>query len=251
MALLEARISTPRAPENTLSRVLDLLFVQCYKSFSGVYILAVSGQGEDAGTVARRLLELTWQMMALNRAESQQQKEEWAKRCLAYFFGFWPQMKETVAVSWSAEEREYWEQAYAQHSDFIELDQHDWPVNWWPKVDQDGNVTPGRSGFIHLATLAGARDSYENDYRVLSQMAHGLASGFLFAMDRGRIEIRSGRMVGALVVWATSYVLSAASVWNVHFEVFPEEELAQLRAEAVSIKKGMAQGRSEAPHDTT
>lgn len=241
MELLETWITTPRVPRTTLSQVVDLLFLQCYKSFSGVYILAVSGQGEDAGTVARRLLELTWQLMALNSSSQERHQEDWAKRCLAYFFGFWPQMKGTVAVSWTDEERNYWEQAYLQNSHLIEFDQYDWPLNWWPRVDSDGNITTGRGGFIHLATLAGARDSYENDYRVLSQMAHGLASGFLFEMSRGKIEIRSGRMAGALVLWATSYVLIAASVWNAHFPLFPEEKLTQLRDEVLLMKKQLAE----------
>ena len=35
------------------------------KSYCGVYILTVRGQGEDAGTVARRLLEVTMQAIDL------------------------------------------------------------------------------------------------------------------------------------------------------------------------------------------
>ena len=240
MELLENRITVSRAHGASFSKAIELLFLQCYKSFSGVYILAVSGQGEDAGTIARRLLELTWQMMALNGAESQEQKEEWAKRCLAYFFGFWPQMKETVATSWPENEVKYWEDAYADHSELIELDRHGWPRNWWPKVDHQGNTTEERGGFVHLATLAGVGDSYENDYRILSQMAHGLASGFLFAMRQGRIEVRSERMIDVIVVWATSYMLSAASIWNAEFQLLPEENLKQLRAEAISMKQTMA-----------
>jgi hypothetical protein len=40
MELLETWIVTPRAPETTISKVVDLLFLQYYKSFSGVYLLA-------------------------------------------------------------------------------------------------------------------------------------------------------------------------------------------------------------------
>ena len=114
-------------PESPLSRAIDLLFLQSYKSIASVYFLAVSGQGEDAGTVARRLLELTWQMMALHETKSEQQKEDWAKQCLAYFFGFWPQMKEILADSWGEQEREFWEQAYADHEELIQLDKFNWP----------------------------------------------------------------------------------------------------------------------------
>ncbi len=45
-------------------RSTDVISIVC-KSFCGVYILAVRGQGEDAGTVARRLLEVTWQAIDL------------------------------------------------------------------------------------------------------------------------------------------------------------------------------------------
>ena len=74
-ALLEGVVMRDRPHRSRFDLAIDILFLQAYKSFCGVYFLAVRGQGEDAATLLRRLLEITAQIGYLSHDPSPSERE--------------------------------------------------------------------------------------------------------------------------------------------------------------------------------
>jgi len=82
--LLEEVVTKPRPHTSRFALALDVLFLQAYKTFSGVYFLAVRGHGEDAATLLRRLLEITVQIGYLTYDPNPSERESRAARYFAH-----------------------------------------------------------------------------------------------------------------------------------------------------------------------
>jgi hypothetical protein len=90
--LLEEVVMKPRPHSSRFVLALDALFLQAYKTFCGVYFLAVRGHGEDAATLLRRLLEITAQIGYLTYDPNPDERESRANRYFAYnpdHRGYW------------------------------------------------------------------------------------------------------------------------------------------------------------------
>ena len=66
---------------DTFNVACDLLFIQAYKAFCSVYLLAVRGHEEDAVAVLRRLLEISVQIGYLDQAPNPAERQD---RAAAY-----------------------------------------------------------------------------------------------------------------------------------------------------------------------
>jgi hypothetical protein len=82
--LLEEVVTNPRPHSSRFALALDVLFLQAYKTFCGVYLLAVRGHGEDAATLLRRLLEITAQIGYLTYDPNPSERESRATHYFAH-----------------------------------------------------------------------------------------------------------------------------------------------------------------------
>lgn len=90
--LLDNEIEGERCYTGKTDFATDLLFIQAYKAFCGVYLLAVRGYEQDAATILRRLLEIAAQILYLNVSDTVEDRECRAAQCLQYdpdLGGYW------------------------------------------------------------------------------------------------------------------------------------------------------------------
>ena len=110
--LLEGVIPTNRDLSSPFSRALDILFVQAFKSHGSIYVLCVRGQGEDAATILRRMLEIALQVRYLFAETDPHERDVRGRRFLAYY---WLQAPERIKVALCAEARHWWMTHYQGH----------------------------------------------------------------------------------------------------------------------------------------
>jgi len=176
--LIEDRILAPRTYPSPFEFSLDVLFLQAYKSFCAVYLLAVRGQEEDAATVLRRLMEITIQVEYLVQPEECGARVTRAERYLAH-----------------DPDKEHY---------------------WWG------------AGLRKLFEEVGRGATYEQDYSLLSQIAHAVSRRVIPNLREGVIKIRTAEVFTPLLVFAARYVLSCCYRWNQGFHLISEPELEAL-----------------------
>jgi len=215
---VEGAVPKPRDISVPYARALDLLFIQGYKSFSSLYVLCVRGEGEDAATILRRLLAISWQAGYL--ANDPEARELRGKQYLAYY---WAQVPDLLKAGLDAPTRERLEAMYKAHKHLLAFDRRGRPRNWWCGTIRD------------LADRLGLLETYDQDYTFLSQMAHGTTQGILLEVRSEGIEIRSHRMVPEILVFGCRYILGLALFWNESFNLVDEEVRAGLSSEALGF----------------
>jgi hypothetical protein len=211
---LEGVVVQDRSHKGSFERSLDLLFLQAFKSHGSLYSLCVIGHCEDAATIARRILEIALQIGYLDSEESE--RESRGKEYLAYF---WHLTKGILAnPSLSPKDRTRWQQAYDQNKK-------------WLKFNKNGKPLPNWSGltFAELARKLGMSQSYEVDYRFLSNAAHSSAAGAMFGVHDGLVQITDDRFVTPILVYGTRYALAVTEVWDAHFELVDNSKMEELR----------------------
>jgi hypothetical protein len=92
-----------------------------------------------------------------------------------------------------------------------------------------------------LAKELGWLDTYEHDYRFLSQIAHCTAQGILMDRVGNTLEIRTDMLVREILVFGTRYMISVAKHWNDVFGLIEATHLAELAVEAINFNFGAAQ----------
>jgi hypothetical protein len=217
-ALVEGAIPTPRDISDPYARALDLLFIQGYKSFSSLYVLCVRGQGEDAATILRRLLEISLQAGYL--ANDPEARELRGKQYLAYY---WAQVPDLLKTGLDVPTRERLNAMYEAHKHLLAFDRRGRPSNWWSGTIRD------------LADRLGLLDTYDQDYTFLSQMAHGTTQGILLEIRSEGIEIRSDRMVREILVFGCRYILGLTLLWNERFNLVDEKVRTGLSSKALGF----------------
>ncbi len=227
---MEEAIVRPRNIQPAFPRALDLLFIQAFKSFSSLYVLCVRGLDEDAATILRRLLEITMQAKFL--AQEPREREHRGARYLAYF---WGQVPMRVELGLAPARRHWWEEMLKRHKSNLSFGRRGQVQKWW-----GGSIGD-------LFTTLGRKDTYDQDYSLLSQMTHGTSQGILLDVRGDRIEILSSRMVPEILVFGCRYVLLVAHLWNEHFNLMEMQALSSLMEEALAFKfgSGEAVGRSD------
>lgn len=230
-SLIEDAIVTPRNIQPAYARALDMLFIQAFKSFSSLYVLCVRGLGEDAATILRRLLEVSMQAKFL--AQDPKEREDRGRRYMAYF---WAQVPTDLRRDLDPATRRWWQEMFERHKGFLSFHPHGQVKNWWGGTIRD------------LFAKLRREDTYDEDYNLLSQMAHGTSQGILLEKRAERIEILTGRMVPEILVFGCRYVLLIAQLWNECFNVIDEETMSSLMAEALAFNFGAKRkmGKAEA-----
>ncbi len=212
---LEDAVISDRDVQSSFLRALDHLFIQGFKSHGSLYSLCVIGHCEDAATIARRIFEIALQVGYLDSEESE--RENRGREYLVYFFHLIP--KGILSnPSLTPDERKRWQDLYDQNKQ-------------WLKFTKSGNPLPNWSGLgiADLANKLGMRSSYDEDYRFLSNMAHGSSAGSLLRIADGKLQITDDSAATPILVYGTRYMLAVTEVWNAHFKVIEESKMIELR----------------------
>lgn len=218
---LEDVVIRDRNPNTAFARAIDLLFIQAFKSHGSLYSLCVIGHCEDAATIARRIFEVALQIDYLDSEASE--RENRGREYLAYFFHLVP--KGILAnPSLPPEKRKQWEQLYDQNKR-------------WLKLSKSGNPSPNWSGLsvADLARKLNMIQSYNEDYRFLSNMAHTSSAGSLLGMQDGRLHITDDMAATPILVYGTRYMVAVTEVWNAYFKLIEEPKMAELRKQCLAF----------------
>lgn len=221
--LLEEAVVRDRTPDSSFARALDLLFIEAFKSHGSLYPLCVLGHGEDAATIARRLFEIALQVGYLGKDDAEKEN-----RGRMYLANFWHSAKElSDTMHLTPERRKWWEERYDEHKKWLRF--------------RNGKPDPYWSGrnFYELAVELGFKDTYDQDYRLLSNIAHCSARGLLLDKRDNEIQIQTDRLVTPILVYGTKYMLWIAAHWNEHFKLIEESELKQILDQSVHFDFGV------------
>jgi hypothetical protein len=217
--LLELGIPLSRDVSLPYQRALDILFVQQFKSHGSLYFLCVHGHGEDAATILRRMLEIAFQADYL--CGDLGQRDSRAEKYLAWF---WLQVSDRLKANATTQEKSWWQQKYDTYKHMI-LGPTGRPYrNWW-----------GDKTIKDLARELGWEDTYNQDYRFLSQMAHCTSQGILLHRVGNVVEIRTDILVREILVFGTRYMLNVAKHWNDAFGLMELAKLTELAKDAVNF----------------
>jgi hypothetical protein len=183
-----------------------------------VYVLWVRGNGEDAATILRRLMEIAFQVKGLSMADNQQ-RDERGTNYLAYF---WYVVKEITKDidNFSQDNRDYIERMYKQHKHLLIKDKNGRILDWW-----------GGGGICELAKKVGCKDAYDKDYRLLSKMSHCTSAGILYHENGNTIHLRSNEYdprMEAILVFASYYMVFITNTWNETFRLLNSDNLNDL-----------------------
>lgn len=218
--LLEEAIVGDRSLESAFARALDLLFIQAFKSHGALYVLCVNGYGEDAATIARRLFEIALQVGYLCLEEDK--REERGEKYLAYF---WHNAKEVVAaLDLPEERRKWWEEKYNSHKKWLKCNKKGEALQSWSELT-----------FLDLAKQLDLEDTYNEDYRFLSHVAHCSSRGLLPPAAGGTIQIQSDRFIRLVLVFGTRYAFYTARNWNEHFRLIDATKIEKLQDDAINF----------------
>ncbi len=231
---LEGVVIRDRNLQSSFARALDHLFIQAFKSHGSLYSLCVIGHCEDAATISRRIFEISLQVGYLDSEEPE--RENRGREYLAYFFHLVP--KGILSnPSLPPEERKRWQDLYDQNKQ-------------WLKFTNSGNPRPNWSGLgiADLASKLKRQQTYDEDYRFLSNMAHGSAAGSLLRMVDGKLQITDDSAATPILVYGTRYMLAVTEVWNAHFKLIEESKMVELRNSCLNFDlQGAADKLRKAP----
>jgi hypothetical protein len=219
--LMEAAVAKERNLHSSFAVALDLLFIMAFKSYQALYLLCVNGLGEDAATITRRLFEVALQVEFLSSDVTS--REERGEQYIAHF---WHNATEiAIAVNLSADRRKWWEDQYNLHKKRLRFDKNNRPAIFW-----------FGSNFRKIAEDLGIENTYDADYRLLSNIAHCSARGFLMKMDGATAQINSDSFIEAVLVYGTKYTLCVAQRWNEHFALMDETTLEEIEGSAINFE---------------
>jgi hypothetical protein len=217
---LEDVVIRDRNHKGSFERSLDLLFIQAFKSHGSLYSLCVLGHCEDAATIARRILEIALQVGYLDSEELE--RENRGKRYLAYF---WHLTKGILANdSLTAESRQRWQQLYDQNKTWLQFNKHGKPLPNWSGLN-----------FAALASKLNMQQTYDVDYRFLSNAAHSSAAGAMLSVVEGTLQIADDTFVSPILVYGTRYMLAVTEVWNAHFKLIEDSKLEEFRKQVLNF----------------
>lgn len=219
LELLEPAIETPRRQAALFDLAVDMLFVQAYKAHVSVLLLVLHGHMEDAATVARRLLELAAAMGYFGLAPTPEAKTARVKRYLADMWTDLPPEGQNLLPNAA---REFWHKI----------------ANGTPR----GALPKIQSIFSEL----GRQDTYNDDYSLLSRIAHGASSDQIIAFAADTVPVRPLWHLGTLLALASRYFVAAALVWNDSFSLIDQGKLDALSEKVSAWKRNPAPPPSEA-----
>jgi hypothetical protein len=204
---MERAINKDRDLSDLVSRAVDMLFVQAFKSLTSARELASLALSEDAATLTRRLMELAVRSIFIARDSEEQTRLDRAGSYLADLWSEWPADSRAVIPE---AERKAWETI----------------ASAYPQRDANGKRRR-RPTIKEQFEYAEQPETYTQDYSYLSSISHGLPPAFVHQYSQGIVQIHDDREVPRLLVFATSYGLVTFLVWQEHFGIpdVPAEEL--------------------------
>lgn len=150
------------------------------------------------------------------------ERENRGKQYLAYF---WHLTKGILAdPSLTPETRQRWQQLYDQNKKWLRFNKHGRPLPNWSGLS-----------FADLASKLGMQQSYDVDYRFLSNAAHSSAAGTLLNVVAGNLQITDDTFVTPILVYGTRYMLAVAEIWNVHFKLIEESKMEAFRKQGLNF----------------
>lgn len=197
VAEMETAVAKDRNLSDVVSRAVDMLFVQAFKSLTAVGELASLALAEDAATLTRRLMELAVRSIFIARDSEEQIRTDRAAIYLSDLWNEWP--TELRALIPEAE-RNAWEALAAAY----------------PLYDSSGRRRR-RTSIKKQFEYAEQPETYGRDYSYLSSISHGLPPAFVHQYSHGVVPIHDDREVRRLLVYSTSYALVTFLVWQEHF----------------------------------
>ena len=206
--IIEEAIQKPRRLVDEVARASDMLMVQAYKAHASAYLLAVRAQVEDAATIARRILEIAVQTIYITGDSDREICKQRAGRYLAYL---WDSIPTEWRTKMPPEERTVWETYYQAH-------QHRLPKkrkSWGPDF---------KSMFQEVGSLS----TYEEDYSLLSGIAHGTPPSLVQDYAQPVVALRSDIFVPVMLVFASRYYLAVVGQWNNLFSLVSPSKLEEL-----------------------
>lgn len=204
---MERAITRGRDLSDVVSRAVDMLFVQAFKSLTAMGELSKLALTEDAATITRRLMELAvWTIFIARDSEPDACRD----RASSYLASLWEEWPLELRAAIPQPERAAWEAIAAAY----------------PAVDSEGKRRH-RPSFKELFEYAEHPDTYKLDYSHLSSISHGRPSSFVHYYSRGVVQIHDDREVSGLLVYAASYALVTFLIWQEHFGItgVPADEL--------------------------
>jgi len=201
VTLLEPAIGQPRRHADLLDPALDMLFLQAYKAHVSVLLLVLHGHMEDAATIARRLLELAAMMGYFGLAPTAEDKTSRVKRYLADMWLDLPPEAQNLLPGAAK--------------------------NFWHDIAEGaprGALPKMQSVFSEL----GRQDTYDDDYRLLSRIAHGASSDQIIAFAADTVPVRPLWHLDTVLVVASRYFVATALVWNDTSHVIDQQALDAL-----------------------
>ena len=193
---LEEVISARRQLPSHVHVALDMLMTQAYKTHLAVRLLAERAQAEDAATMTRRLMELGIQAVYIGCDDD---VEVTASRAGCYLAWIWRSAPDELHRHVPEAARQEWQKLVDDYGPQL------------PKARRWG------PSFRDMFEAAGLLDAYEQDYTLLSAIAHGSARDLALHYAMPIINLRSDMHVPALLIFASRYYLSVADAWNRHF----------------------------------
>src|ERR1019366_1436979 len=148
--------------------------------------------------------------------------ENRGKQYLAYFWHL------TIGIladpSLTPEIRQRWQQLYEQNKK-------------WLKFNKRGRPFPSWSGlsFADLASKLGIQESYDVDYRFLSNAAHSSAAGAMWNVVGGSLQITDDTFVTPILVYGTRYMLAVTEIWNAHFQLLEDQKIEAFRNQGLNF----------------
>src|SRR5436309_2827352 len=110
---LEDVIVKPRRHPSVTDMTLDMLFIQAYKAYGAVAMLAKYGLMEDSATIARRLLEIAVQTVYIG-AESEPILQQ--RRAGSYLAFLWRQRPRRIRLRLPTPVQSHWSRGAAKQS---------------------------------------------------------------------------------------------------------------------------------------
>lgn len=217
---LEDVVVRDRDHNGSFERALDVLFIQAFKSHGSLYSLCVLGHCEDAATIARRIFEIALQVGHLDAEELE--REDRGNQYLAYFWHLAPGI--LADSSLSPENRQRWQQLYDQNKHWLKFNKRGGPLSNWSGFS-----------FADLASKLNMRQSYDVDYKFLSNAAHSSAAGVMSNAVGGILQIGDDTFVTPILVYGTRYMLAVMEVWNAHFRLIEDLKMEDLRKRSLTF----------------
>ncbi len=141
-----------------------------------------------------------------------------------YLAQFWHYARElSGAMPPTPEQRKWWDAQYNRHIQWLRF-KNNKPDPYWSGLN-----------FRQLATETGFQDTYDQDYRLLSNIAHCSVRGLLLGKVDNEIQIQTDRLISPILVYGTKYMLWVTAHWNELFKLVENSKLEKVLSHTVNF----------------